>query len=106
MALASYECSPTDECKCIYALRNCEIVRLKLVDLDWANEILTVTRAKSGRVQPYPIQVEVVEKIICYLKHARRRCECRNLFVSLKAAYRPMDATILLTIVASRKKSL
>ena len=90
----------------IYALRSCEIVRLKLNDFDWANEILTVRRAKSGRVQQYPIQFEVGEKIICYLKQVRPRCKCRNLFVSLKPPYRPMNATILWVIVASRMKSL
>jgi integrase/recombinase XerD len=90
----------------IYALRSCEIVRLKLNDLDWANEILTLRRAKSGRVQQYPIQIEVGEKIICYLKHARPRCRCRNLFVSLTPPYRPMDTTILWVIVASRMKAL
>ena len=90
----------------IYALRGCEIVRLKLNDFDWANEILTVRRAKSGRVQQFPIQFEAGEKIISYLKYARPRCKCRNLFVSLKPPYRPMDATILWVIVASRMKSL
>jgi site-specific recombinase XerD len=90
----------------IYALRSCEVVRLKLEDFDWFNEILTIQRAKSGRVQQFPIQCEVGEKIICYLKQARPRCQCRNLFVSLRAPYRPMDSTILWVIIANRMKAL
>ena len=90
----------------IYALRSCEIVRLKLDDFDWANEILTVRRAKSGQVQQFPIQFEVGEKVIRYLKLARPRCTCRNIFVSLRPPYRPMDTTILWTIIASRMKFL
>ncbi len=90
----------------IYALRSSEIVRLKLSDFDWMNEILTIKRAKSGRVQQFPIQFEVGEKIIRYLKHARPRCACRNLFVSLKPPYRPVDPTALWVVVASRMKRL
>jgi len=81
-------------------------VRLKLSDFDWMNEILTIKRAKSGRVQQFPIQFEVGEKIIRYLKHARPRCACRNLFVSLKPPYRPVDPTALWVVVASRMKRL
>lgn len=90
----------------IYALRSCEVVRLKLSDFDWANEIMTIQRAKSGRVQQFPIQFEVGEKIIRYLKQVRPRCKCRNLFISLKPPYRPVDTTILWVIIASRMKAL
>ncbi|WP_188760756.1 tyrosine-type recombinase/integrase [Edaphobacter acidisoli] len=90
----------------IYALRSCEVVRFKLSDFDWANEIITIQRAKSGRVQQFPIQLEVGEKLIRYLKQVRPRCKCRNLFLSLKPPYRPVDTTILWTIIASRMKAL
>lgn len=90
----------------IYALRSCEIVRLKLTDFDWRSEILTIQRAKSGRIQQFPIQNEVGEKIISYLQQSRPRCKCRSLFVSLKPPYRPLDPTILWVIVASRMKAL
>jgi len=90
----------------IYALRSYEVVRLKLSDFDWANEIITIQRAKSGRVQQFPIQLEVGEKLIRYLKQVRPRCKCRNLFVSLKPPYRPVGTTILWVIIASRMKAL
>ncbi len=90
----------------IYGLRNIEMIRLKLGDLDWMNEILTVKRAKSYKIQQFPIQVEVGEKIIRYLKHARPKCACRNLFVSLKPPYRPVDSASLWVVVSRRMKSL
>lgn len=90
----------------IYGFRGCEVVRLKLHDFDWVNEILTIHRAKSGRVQQFPIQYEVGEKIIYYLKHVRPRCKCKNLFVSLKPPFRPMDTASLWIIIASRMKAL
>jgi integrase/recombinase XerD len=90
----------------IYALRSSEVVKLRLSDFDWANEIVTLRRAKSGRVQQFPIQFEVGEKIITYLRQVRPQCSCKNLFVSLKPPYRPVDTTILWVIVARRMKAL
>lgn len=90
----------------IYALRSSEIVNLKLGDFDWHNEVLTIRRAKNGRVQQFPIQLEVGVKVIHYLKAVRPQCKYRNLFVSLRPPYRPMDTTILWVIVASRLKAL
>ena len=90
----------------IYGLRNIEMIRLKLSDFDWVNEIVTVKRAKSYKLQQFPIQVEVGEKIIRYLKHGRPKCACRNLFVSLKPPYRPVDSASLWVVVSRRMKSL
>ena len=41
----------------VYGLRCAEIVRLTLEDLDWYNEVLTVSRAKRGRIQQFPDSV-------------------------------------------------
>ena len=75
----------------VYGLRTCEIARLELEDLDWFNEVLTVRRAKRGRVQQFPIQYEVGEAIIKYLRGVRPACQCRNVFISLTTPYRNMD---------------
>ena len=39
----------------VYGLRAGEVVRLRLNDFDWEQELLTVTRSKSGRSQIYPL---------------------------------------------------
>ena len=90
----------------IYALRRSEVVNLSLDDFDWVNETFIVRRAKRGRVQQYPIQYEVGEAILKYLQHARPRCSCRNLFVTLNPPYRPVLPTTLWIIVAKRMKRL
>ncbi|MFC5861767.1 tyrosine-type recombinase/integrase [Acidicapsa dinghuensis] len=74
----------------IYGMRCSEIVRLTLGDLDWRNEILTVHRAKRGRTQQFPLQYEVGEAIIRYLRTVRPRSAVRNLFLTLKTPYRPV----------------
>jgi integrase/recombinase XerD len=90
----------------IYGLRSSEVVNLKLGDFDWRNEIITIRRSKNGRVQQFPIQLEVGNKVIRYLREARPKCKHRNLFVSLNPPYRAVDSTTLWVIVANRLKVL
>jgi integrase len=73
----------------VYGLRRSEIVRLRLEDLDWYNEIITVRRSKRGRLQQFPLQFEVGEAIIHYIKHVRPACRSRNVFVTMHRPYRP-----------------
>jgi site-specific recombinase XerD len=90
----------------IYAMRRCEIVALTLDDFDWITETLTVRRAKSRRVQQFPIQFEVGQIILHYLRLGRPRCTCRNLFVTLTIPYRPMGACSTWQAVATRMNQL
>ena len=91
----------------IYAMRSGEVIALQVDDFDWTNEILTIRRAKGGRIQQYPIAFEVGEKILRYVKFARpQRSLCRNLFVTLKPPYRPIQSSSLWKMVADPLKSL
>ena len=89
-----------------YALRNSEIARLKVSDFDWLNEIVTVRRAKSRKIQQFPISIEAGEKIIRYLQQARPKCESRWLFVSIRSPYRQLDQATIWTTIAERLKAL
>jgi len=88
----------------VYGLRNGEVTRLRLNDLDWNNEIMTVTRSKSGRIQQFPIQYEVGEAIIAYLRRARPLTSCRQLFVTTYPPYRPLRT--LWPIIGRRMRQL
>jgi integrase/recombinase XerD len=90
----------------IYAMRSVEIVRLQLSDFDRVNETLTIRRAKSGRIQQYPLAYEVGEKILKYLQFGRPRCCCQNLFVTRRAPFRPVQSASLWTVVAEPLKRL
>jgi integrase/recombinase XerD len=74
----------------IYGLRNGEVARLLLNDFDWHSETFTVRRGKRGRTQQFPIQYELGEAVIRYLRNARPQCLCRNLFVTQHPPYRPL----------------
>jgi site-specific recombinase XerD len=90
----------------IYGLRSSEVVSLRLDDFDWQNEIVTIRRAKNDRVQQFPIQIEVGDNVIRYLREVRPKTKLRNLFISLKPPYRPVDSTTLWVIISSRLKVL
>ena len=90
----------------IYALRRCEIVRLKLSDIDWVSETITVRRGKSGKIQKFPLQFEVGQKILNYLRDGRAKCACRNLFVSIKRPCKPLEPTVTYDMVSTRLQRL
>jgi site-specific recombinase XerD len=90
----------------IYGLRRGEVVRLRLKDFDWINETLTIQRSKRGRVQQFPIQYEVGEAILKYLKMGRPRCNCPFVFTTFVTPYRPLQPASVWTIVAERMARL
>jgi site-specific recombinase XerD len=89
----------------IYALRSSEVSGLRLIDIDWREETFCVKRAKRGGYQRYPLQYEVGEAILRYLK-ARPRCACRNVFVTLGQPYRPVSGGGMYSTVKRRFKVL
>ncbi|MBK7928957.1 MAG: site-specific integrase [Bryobacterales bacterium] len=72
----------------VYGLRSGEISRLLLSDFDWRLETFTVNHSKRGGVQKYPLQREVGDAILEYVRKARPRTSCRNLFLTLHPPYR------------------
>jgi len=90
----------------VYGLRRSEVARLCLEDVDWAGEILQVTRPKQRCTQPYPLDPVVGDAILRYLQEARPRCVHRQLFLTLAAPIRPLRAACISPIVRSRLTAL
>jgi integrase/recombinase XerD len=90
----------------VYGLRSSEVSRLRLDDFDWQNSTFCVTRSKNGRIQHFPIQDELGEAIVSYIRDARPTCSCRNLLVTLSPTYRKVAPAVLSHIVARKMLSL
>ncbi len=90
----------------IYGLRAGEVAGLLLNDFDWLRESFTIKRAKRGRVQQFPVQYEVGDAILAYLRRGRPHCSHRNLFVTLKTPYRPIDSCVVWDVVSTRMRKL
>jgi integrase/recombinase XerD len=90
----------------IYGLRSSEVTRLQLSDFDWINETFVVRRAKKGGSQQFPIQYEIGEAIIRYLRDSRPTTNSRALFVTIRRPFIPLSRAAMWQIVADRLRRL
>jgi len=86
----------------VYGLRSGEVARLRLEDIDWVQERMTVVRTKEHHSQLYPLTHEVGSAIVRYLQEARPRCGRREVFLTLRAPFRPLSAGGLYHLTRSR----
>lgn len=90
----------------VYGLRAGEVVSLRLEDLDWEHERLTVRRPKQRRAQVYPLVPIVAQAIVRYLKEVRPRCAFREVFLKVLAPLGPMTSQSLYSMVRPRMSRL
>jgi integrase/recombinase XerD len=90
----------------IYGLRSSEVAGLRLDDFDWKSETFIVRRAKRGGIQQYPIQYEVGEAILEYLRIGRPHCASRHVFVTVHLPYRSLGPGGMWGVVGRRMKQM
>jgi site-specific recombinase XerD len=90
----------------VYGLRSGEVRRLQLADLDWEHELLHLKRVKQGPPQQLPLTQTVGEAMLRYLKDARPRTPCRELFLTLRAPFRPLSSGAIFQLVKRRWQPL
>ena len=89
----------------VYGFRIGEVCKLTLDNICWETELIRVRRSKQGRVQDYPLAAEVGGAILRYLRHVRPRSGYREVFLTLRAPYRPLMKNVGLGIGALMKRS-
>lgn len=90
----------------VYGLRRGEVASLRIEDLDWINERITISRPKQHLIQCYPLLPQLGEAILRYLREVRPSCAQRNLFLTLNAPIRPLSAQSITPIVRSRLSAM
>jgi integrase/recombinase XerD len=90
----------------VYGFRAGEICRLRLADIDWANEKITVRRFKQGKTQTYPLKTEMGNALLRYLKEVRPSSACREVFLTLRQPYRPVSVGAFSSMVQKQQKRL
>jgi len=82
-------------------LRNGEVARLELGDVDWqAGQILV--RGKGNRHETLPLPVDVGQALVDYLQHGRpRTAGCRRLFVIDRAPYTGLSLSGVCSLVVA-----
>lgn len=90
----------------VYGLRSGEVIDLRLEDLDWHSEVITVRRVKGGGIQQFPIQYEVGEAILKYIRFARPRVNDRHLFLGERRPWGPLRNDTVWRTVSRRMREL
>ena len=89
-----------------YGLRAGEICGLRLDDIGWEAESLSVRRPKPGRTDSYPLARSTGDAILRYLREARPRCDRREVFLTLIAPVGPLSPGTVSGVVRSRMRRL
>jgi integrase len=74
-------------------LRAGELVTLRLEDIDWDNGDLLIRSKKGPGLARMPLPTEVGKALAQYLKEARPKSSCRNVFIRTVAPYGPISAS-------------
>jgi len=90
----------------VYGFRSGEIAQLRLEDLDWEREIINVYRSKQRITQSYPLTYTIGTAILRYLKQVRPMVKQRNVFLTLRAPFRPLSAGGMYHVVSNRISQL
>ncbi len=73
-------------------LRDGEIKRSRLEDIDWRAETLHIRHSKTRAKTQLPLLGEVGEALLDYLRHGRPKTEAREIFIRTRAPYGPLSA--------------
>jgi integrase/recombinase XerD len=90
----------------VYGLRSSEVVGLCLEDFDWEREVLTISRGKRQKPRTYPLCHPVGDAVLRYLREVRPRSNRREVFLTLRAPFRPLPWTGLGQAVTRRLRAL
>jgi integrase/recombinase XerD len=90
----------------IYGLRSGEVRKLRLTDLDWSREIITVQRQKQHLTQCYPLVHSVGDAILQYLQQVRPHCTRRELFLTALPPFGPLSSGCMYHVVSRRIRRL
>ena len=88
----------------VYGLRESEVTGLRVEDIDWERDQIHIVRAKSKAANTFCLTPTVGNAIYRYLREVRPRCARREVFLTLRAPYRPLRQ--MYWAVSDRMKAL
>lgn len=85
-------------------LRACDVVRLKLSNIDWRTREIRLTQHKTGEPLALPLEPESGNSIADYILNGRPNSVATNIFLCHTGAIRPLDARSASAIVSKHMK--
>lgn len=86
----------------VYGIRCGELCALQMEDFDWRRETLLIRPGKTGRARTYPLCLTVGDAVLRYVREVRRRSDSRQLFLRLRAPFRPLSPSAVAGAVQRR----
>jgi len=77
-----------------YGLRSCEIRALRLEDIHWDDDEITIFSPKTGRRRKLPLTRPMGEALVEYLREERPAARHRQIFLSGRAPHGPLHSKI------------
>ncbi len=77
-----------------YGLRGCEVRALRLDDIDWAHDEVTIFAPKNGHSRRLPLTRPIGEAILDYLREERLPSAHREVFLSCRPPRGPLHSKI------------
>jgi integrase/recombinase XerD len=83
-----------------------EVIELRLTDLDWQRDLLSVPRLKRRAPQIYPLVSAVGNSIARYLREVRPRSAEPYVFLTMRPPYRRLTQGAIYSVIGPRLKRL
>ena len=78
--------------KTFLGLRACEVVALKLTDIDGMREEIRIVQSKTSDPVALPLTQDVVEALRDYILNGRTASQSNRIFLRAKAPYTPLSS--------------
>ena len=78
----------------VLGIRACDIVRMKLRDIDWRIGEIKLTQSKTGNPVALPLTGDVGEALRDYILNARPDCDAEEVFVRIYAPHTALKAAV------------
>ena len=82
-----------------YGLRAGEVAQLKMEDIDWRKESVHIAQRKMGKDLWLPLTPQVGKAILEYLRRGRPFSEYREIFLGVRAPWRPISGNAVSYVV-------
>ena len=87
-----------------YGIRGVSAATLLLEDIDWHHSRIHIRAQKGGKEVVVPLLDSVGEALIGYLRHRPAGTPFREVFLSARAPFRPLDCNAISRVVQKRLK--
>jgi site-specific recombinase XerD len=84
-----------------YGLRGVSVAELLLDDLDWQQSRIRIRAKKGGKEVVLPLMESVGDALVGYLRHRLNNTPFREVFLTVKAPFRPLNTLAISCVVRS-----